>query len=91
MRRGESCRTPYPTSFPWCRFDALSKTMPCVWLRYTEMSAKYGQFDMVVLDSVRIAPPYKVGDVAPFTSPPDEAALTRVKQALHGERSRLGL
>ena len=55
------------------------------------MSAKYGQFDMVVLDSVRIAPPYKVGDVVPFTSPPDEAALTRVKQVLHGERSRLGL
>eukprot|EP00879_Flechtneria_rotunda_P004289 GHRR01004538.1.p1 GENE.GHRR01004538.1~~GHRR01004538.1.p1 ORF type:complete len:178 (+),score=50.01 GHRR01004538.1:277-810(+) len=60
-------------------FDALSKTMPCVW---------QGQ-SIFVMDVVTIEPPYTVDSVT--TSIEHKGALERVKKVLQAERQRMGL
>ncbi len=58
-------------------FDALDKTLPCRW---------DGQ-NIIVLDSVRVAPPYTVDTI--HATDGDQAAAQRVRLVLERELSRL--
>jgi protein LSM12 len=60
-------------------FDALSKTMPCIW----------HDRSITVMDVVTVKPPYTVADVS--AAPEQSGALERVKKVLAAERVRMGL
>eukprot|EP01111_Echinosteliopsis_oligospora_P013557 TRINITY_DN488_c0_g1_i1.p1 TRINITY_DN488_c0_g1~~TRINITY_DN488_c0_g1_i1.p1 ORF type:complete len:179 (+),score=46.09 TRINITY_DN488_c0_g1_i1:366-902(+) len=57
-------------------FNALSKTLPCKWSGDV----------IIVMDDVRISPPYKLDNV----SGGNRASVARVQKVLEGERRKLG-
>ncbi|RIA91836.1 anticodon-binding domain-containing protein [Glomus cerebriforme] len=58
-------------------FDALSKTLPCRWAKES----------IIVLEEVRIDPPYDIDDCKAV--PSASGSLTQVRKVLEGERKRL--
>lgn len=60
-------------------FDALSKTLPCVWQGRT----------ILVMDVVTVPPPYTPSSCAAKAG--ETGALERIKRVLTAERQRLGL
>jgi hypothetical protein len=60
-------------------FDALSKTLPCVWSGRA----------ILVMDVVTVKPPYTPDSCE--AKPGESGALERIRRVLTAERRRLGL
>jgi hypothetical protein len=60
-------------------FDALSKTLPCVWVGRA----------ILVMDVVTVSPPYTPASCEAKAG--ESGALERIRRVLTAERQRLGL